>query len=80
MFFRELPEPLLTFDCYKVLINTPLDVQSMKTILKNIPEPNQKLMKYLSSFVCAIAQYESVNKMGLSNLAIVFGPNLIYPR
>jgi len=80
MFFRELPEPLLTFDCYKLLINAPLDVQSMKTLLQNIPQPNQKLMKYLSNFVCSIASYENVNKMGLSNLAIVFGPNLIYAR
>jgi len=81
MFFRELPEPLLTYDGYKPFVSMSVtDVSTVKAFVKHIPKPNQVLMKYLASFLCSIASYESVNKMTLSNLATVFGPNLLYPR
>ena len=57
-----------------------LDVESLRYFVKTIPRPNQVLLKYLSSFLCSIASYEAFNKMSLSNLATVFGPNLLYPR
>jgi hypothetical protein len=31
-------------------------------------------------FTLKVAQHESVNKMGISNLAIVFSPNLLRPK
>jgi len=81
MFFRELPEPLLTFEAYQPIIQIQaLDVANVRAVIQKIPLPNQKLIKYLASFVCSIAQYEHLNKMGLNNLATVFGPNLIYAK
>eukprot|EP01119_Soliformovum_irregulare_P003865 TRINITY_DN14913_c0_g1_i1.p1 TRINITY_DN14913_c0_g1~~TRINITY_DN14913_c0_g1_i1.p1 ORF type:complete len:743 (+),score=254.87 TRINITY_DN14913_c0_g1_i1:55-2283(+) len=80
MFFRELPEPLLTFDLYTTITTSNLDIPTMKAILKNIPESNRVLLKYLAIFLTQVAASESKNKMGLANLATVFGPNLLYPR
>eukprot|EP01118_Nematostelium_gracile_P008992 TRINITY_DN3009_c0_g1_i1.p1 TRINITY_DN3009_c0_g1~~TRINITY_DN3009_c0_g1_i1.p1 ORF type:complete len:707 (-),score=234.45 TRINITY_DN3009_c0_g1_i1:74-2194(-) len=80
IFFRELPEPLLTFEAYGPLISSPQDVQTLKKFADGLPQANRVLMKYLASFLHGIAQYESQNKMGVNNLATVFGPNLLYPR
>lgn len=47
-------------------------------ILQKLPEDNYKLLKFILKFLCQIIDRKDLNKMTSSNLAIVFGPNLLW--
>ncbi|XP_075458880.1 rho GTPase-activating protein 8 [Ascaphus truei] len=84
-FLRELPEPLLTFDSYRQIleltsVESSLRVTSCKQIVQTLPEHNYVVLKYLICFLSLISQESIYNKMTPSNLACVFGLNLIWPR
>jgi len=85
LFFREMPEPLLTFILYEDLLVIADDnkeesrVSSLLTILRKLPKTNFALLQFLCKFLVSVSQHSESNKMNISNLAIVFGPNLIRP-
>lgn len=82
-FFRELPEPLLTFDLYDDFIlaaeiSDPQErVSSIFTILKKIPKPNYDLVERLIFHLARVALGENHNRMGPNALAIVFAPCIL---
>ncbi|XP_053575015.1 rho GTPase-activating protein 8 [Bombina bombina] len=83
-FLRELPEPLLTFESYKAIleltsVESCLRVNSCKQILHKLPEQNYVVLKYLLCFLNRLSQESITNKMTCSNLACIFGVNLIWP-
>ena len=83
-FFRDLTEPLLTFDLYEEIVGFltwPKEERprNVKQILREkLPEANYELFKYLVEFLVKVMECEDLNKMTSSNLAIVFGPNLLW--
>ncbi|KAL3173432.1 hypothetical protein MRX96_042096 [Rhipicephalus microplus] len=85
-FLRELEEPLLTFDLYDdVMSFQELDqseklVQARTLLLERLPEDNYELLKYIVEFLAKVIDRSDLNKMTASNLAIVFGPNLLWSR
>ncbi|CAH2230158.1 jg12504 [Pararge aegeria aegeria] len=82
-FFRELPEPLLTFDLYDDFIlaaeiTDPQErVSSIFTILKKLPKPNYDLVERLIFHLARVALHEDRNRMGPNALAIVFAPCIL---
>ncbi|XP_054878052.1 rho GTPase-activating protein 8-like isoform X1 [Poeciliopsis prolifica] len=84
-FLRELPEPLLTFRVYGQVLEL-LDVESSlratrcKQIVESLPEHNFIVLKFLLCFLNMVSQQSLSNKMSASNLACVFGVNLVWPR
>ncbi|XP_052752364.1 unconventional myosin-IXb-like isoform X3 [Galleria mellonella] len=82
-FFRELPEPLLTFDLYDDFIlaaeiSDPQErVSSIFTILKKLPKPNFDLVERLIFHLARVALGEDHNRMGPNALAIVFAPCIL---
>ncbi|XP_054286933.1 unconventional myosin-IXa-like isoform X1 [Macrosteles quadrilineatus] len=80
-FLREMPEPLLTFDCYEDFLraaNLPEDsVSSLFAILRRLPKPNYHLMERLIFHLARVASHEDVNRMNSSALAIVFAPCIL---
>ncbi|XP_047532848.1 unconventional myosin-IXAa-like isoform X2 [Vanessa atalanta] len=82
-FFRELPEPLLTFDLYDDFIlaaeiSDPQErVSSIFTILKKLPKPNYDLVERLIFHLARVALGENHNRMGPNALAIVFAPCIL---
>ncbi|XP_071388960.1 rho GTPase-activating protein 8-like [Centroberyx affinis] len=83
-FLRELPEPLLTFPMYDqvldiVKVESSLRVTRCKEIVESLPEHNFIVLKYLLSFLHMVSLESIVNKMSPSNLACVFGVNLLWP-
>ncbi|XP_013169828.1 PREDICTED: unconventional myosin-IXa-like isoform X4 [Papilio xuthus] len=82
-FFRELPEPLLTFDLYDDFIlaaeiTDPQErVSSIFTILKKLPKPNFDLVERLIFHLARVALGEHHNRMGPNALAIVFAPCIL---
>ncbi|KXJ70624.1 hypothetical protein RP20_CCG022909, partial [Aedes albopictus] len=86
-FLRELEEPLLTYELYDDIVQfaewTTEEQRSrnVKQILREkLPEENYELFKYIVEFLGKIMERKDFNKMTSSNLAIVFGPNLIWPK
>ncbi|XP_029018793.2 rho GTPase-activating protein 8-like isoform X1 [Betta splendens] len=84
-FLRELPEPLLTFRVYSHVqqlldVESSLRVSRCKQIVESLPEHNFIVTKYLLCFLHMVSQESIVNKMSPSNLACVFGVNLVWPR
>uniref|UniRef100_A0A8C6KS15 Rho-GAP domain-containing protein n=1 Tax=Nothobranchius furzeri TaxID=105023 RepID=A0A8C6KS15_NOTFU len=80
-FFKELPEPLLTFDLYNDFI-TPSDimniVQELREQLQRLPLYCYKTLQHLVSHLQKVSENYD-NKMSPSNLGIVFGPTLLRP-
>lgn len=79
-FLREMPEPLLTFECYENFItaanlaNETDRVTTLYDILKKLPTPNYDLMERLMFHLARVALHEDVNRMNAASLAIVFAP------
>ncbi|XP_074644826.1 rho GTPase-activating protein 8-like isoform X2 [Tubulanus polymorphus] len=86
-FLRELPEPILTFDLYDAVIRIPSFsepkkrvTETRRLIVDELPDDNYEVLKYVISFLTMVKENSEKNKMTSQNLAIVFGPNLIWPR
>lgn len=85
LWFRELPEPLLTWELYHQFIDvSKIENDRLRHIrlherVNELPDPNYATLKYLMGHLDKVAQRESSNQMSVSNLAIVFGPNLLSP-
>lgn len=47
---------------------------------EKLPVENYELFKYIVEFLVQIMDRKDFNKMTSSNLAIVFGPNLVWSR
>ncbi|XP_007531979.2 rho GTPase-activating protein 8 [Erinaceus europaeus] len=83
-FLRELPQPLLTVKAYKQIlaitsVESSLRVAHCRQIVQSLPEHNYTVLSYLMGFLHTVSQESIVNKMNSSNLACVFGLNLIWP-
>ncbi|CAH8650781.1 unnamed protein product [Schistosoma rodhaini] len=85
-FLRELTEPLLTFELYDEILNTSgLGAKekvalAKKLILMKLPDDNYEILNFLIRFLTEVTTYSQQNKMNAANLAVVFGPSLIWSR
>lgn len=83
-FLRELPEPILTSQIYDHVqsigtVESSLRVTRCKQLMQRLPEHNYIVVKHLICFLNMVSQQSIFNKMNPSNLASVFGVNLIWP-
>ncbi|XP_069821475.1 rho GTPase-activating protein 1 [Dendropsophus ebraccatus] len=84
-FLRELPEPLLTFNLYSYVvgfssIEQENRVESTRETLKTLPEENYEVLRFLICFLVEVSARSDENKMTNTNLAVVFGPNLLWAK
>lgn len=87
LYFRELPEPLLTYRLYSRLLeimdSAGKDKKSVtKQVLKEIktiPEANLKILKYVLIFLNEVSKHEK-NMMKEENLSICWGPTVFRPK
>ena len=86
LFFRELPESLLTFSLYSHFIQavkletTKSKLESILNLCLQLPDLNLHVLIYLMHFLKQITLQETHNKMNSFNLAVCFAPNIIYTR
>uniref|UniRef100_A0A8C8ZR87 SH3 domain binding protein 1 n=1 Tax=Prolemur simus TaxID=1328070 RepID=A0A8C8ZR87_PROSS len=84
-YLRELPEPLMTFDLYDdwmqaaSLKEPGARLQALQEVCSRLPPQNLSNLRYLMKFLARLAEEQEVNKMTPSNIAIVLGPNLLWP-
>ncbi|XP_045123638.1 rho GTPase-activating protein 12-like isoform X3 [Portunus trituberculatus] len=88
LFFRELKEPLIPYEIYDDFIRATgseyrrMNQQADKLMkaVNKLPVENRDTLKLLMQHLLRVSEYESENRMSLSNLAIVFGPCLMWPK
>ncbi|KAB0350437.1 hypothetical protein FD754_015294 [Muntiacus muntjak] len=84
-YLRELPEPLMTFDLYDdwmraaSLKEPGARLEALQEVCSRLPHENLSNLRYLMKFLAQLAEEQEVNKMTPSNIAIVLGPNLLWP-
>ena len=54
-------------------------LQNMKGMLGNMPEANQRVLKFVIGLLVRLSEVED-NKMGATNLATCFGANILRPK
>lgn len=85
MYFRELPNPLCTYQLYDNFVDAiqsrsegeEVRLQLMKETVQKLPPPHYRTLKYLSTHLNKISRYSDNTGMTDRNLAIVWAPNLL---
>uniref|UniRef100_G1RXT8 SH3 domain binding protein 1 n=1 Tax=Nomascus leucogenys TaxID=61853 RepID=G1RXT8_NOMLE len=54
-------------------------LQALQEVCSRLPPENLSNLRYLMKFLARLAEEQEVNKMTPSNIAIVLGPNLLWP-
>lgn len=89
LYFRMLPEPMLGYSLYVPIVDVmrpsdmelPVRISKLREeLLRWTPPFALKVLRYLLAFLRDIAKEGESNKMHSANLAIVFGPTLLWPK
>lgn len=55
-------------------------VTKFRDIVRNLTKPNKDTLQALLGHLLRVAKYAEYNRMMIPNLAIVFGPTLMWPQ
>ncbi|XP_065560382.1 GTPase-activating protein CdGAPr-like isoform X3 [Artemia franciscana] len=83
MYFRELPNPLCTYQLYDKFVEAVQqeDDESrllcMRSVVMQLPPPHYRTLEYLMRHLFHVAENSSLTGMTAKNLAIVWAPNLL---
>uniref|UniRef100_A0A8C7LT13 Rho GTPase activating protein 33 n=1 Tax=Oncorhynchus mykiss TaxID=8022 RepID=A0A8C7LT13_ONCMY len=80
LYFRELPNPLLTYQLYdKFAVKMTDDERMVKVhdVIQQLPPPHYRTLEYLIRHLAGLATCSGETSMHIKNLAIVWAPNLL---
>ncbi|XP_031329865.1 GTPase-activating protein CdGAPr isoform X2 [Photinus pyralis] len=91
MYFRELPNPLCTYQLYQSFVSAVQGCNSinrnsftdhdrllkMREAVQKLPPPHYRTLEYLMKHLSRVAQHGSSTGMTTRNIAIVWAPNLL---
>eukprot|EP01100_Stratorugosa_tubuloviscum_P006525 TRINITY_DN280_c0_g2_i12.p1 TRINITY_DN280_c0_g2~~TRINITY_DN280_c0_g2_i12.p1 ORF type:complete len:305 (+),score=136.79 TRINITY_DN280_c0_g2_i12:3-917(+) len=83
LYFRQLPDPLLTRHLYDNFIgckdveDVNLKLMTVQRIIFRLPEAHLNVLRLMLPFLRAIADQSESNKMDAKNLGLIFGPILM---
>ncbi|XP_037872333.1 WW domain-containing protein tag-325 isoform X2 [Bombyx mori] len=84
LFFRELKEPLIPYSLFhRVLAACSIKpreakIKEFREIIQALPQCNRDTLKFLLEHLLRVQQYSEKNRMHIANLAIVFGPTILW--
>ncbi|KAM4050321.1 protein FAM13A isoform 2-T2 [Anomaloglossus baeobatrachus] len=85
LFLREMPDGVISTAMLPRFIQIYQESgcdahreNSLKELIKELPDTHYTLLKYLCHFLTQMVQHHSENKMNVYNLATVFGPNCFH--
>ncbi|XP_034865852.1 rho GTPase-activating protein 30 isoform X2 [Mirounga leonina] len=82
-YFRELPDPLLTYRLYDKFADAvgvqlePERLIKILEVLRELPVPNYRTLEFLMRHLVHMASFSAQTNMHARNLAIVWAPNLL---
>ncbi|KAM9032420.1 rho GTPase-activating protein 31 [Sarcophilus harrisii] len=84
LYFRELPNPLLTYELYEkftqAVSHCPEEegqLARIQNVIQELPPPHYRTLEYLIRHLTHIASFSSKTNMHTRNLALVWAPNLL---
>ncbi|XP_075053484.1 rho GTPase-activating protein 31 isoform X2 [Mixophyes fleayi] len=83
LYFRELPNPLLTYQLYTKFteaVSCTVDgdqLSRIQNVIEELPPSHYRTLEYLSKHLTHIASFSSTTNMHIRNLALVWAPNLL---
>ncbi|KAF5304225.1 hypothetical protein FQR65_LT08032 [Abscondita terminalis] len=91
MYFRELPNPLCTYQLYQSFVSAVQGCNNinrnsftdhdrllkMREAVQKLPPPHYRTLEYLMKHLSRVAQHGSSTGMTTRNIAIVWAPNLL---
>lgn len=83
LYFRELPNPLLTYELYEkfteAVSHCPEESQlaRIQNVIQELPPPHYRTLEYLIRHLAHIASFSCKTNMHARNLALVWAPNLL---
>ncbi|NWU97896.1 RHG31 protein, partial [Upupa epops] len=83
LYFRELPNPLLTYELYKKFTEAvsrfPEDEQlaRIQNVIQELPPSHYRTLEYLIKHLTHLASFSNTTNMHTRNLALVWAPNLL---
>ncbi|PIK40005.1 Rho GTPase-activating protein 27 [Apostichopus japonicus] len=86
LFFRELPEPLFTYDAYDRFIqcstnnDTKSRIKRLRELLHGLPKEHKDTIYTLFAHFQRVIEQGEKNRMKAQNIAIVFGPTLMWSK
>eukprot|EP01104_Vermistella_antarctica_P021319 TRINITY_DN956_c0_g1_i1.p1 TRINITY_DN956_c0_g1~~TRINITY_DN956_c0_g1_i1.p1 ORF type:complete len:667 (-),score=93.34 TRINITY_DN956_c0_g1_i1:103-2103(-) len=82
--FRDLPDPLLTYELYPSWITASavtegdeVRLECIRSVLKQLPLGNRACLNRLIEFLIRVVANHKVNQMNSTNISIVFTPNIL---
>ncbi|CAL8373802.1 unnamed protein product [Gadus morhua 'NCC'] len=83
LYFRELPNPLLTYQLYERFsdaVSASTDEERLAKIhnvIQQLPPPHYRSLEFLMRHLSRLATFSPITNMHTKNLAIVWAPNLL---
>ncbi|XP_007442797.1 rho GTPase-activating protein 31, partial [Python bivittatus] len=83
LYFRELPNPLLTYELYKKFTEAiscfpeKEQLAQIQNVIQELPPSHYRTLEYLSKHLALLASFSSMTNMHTRNLALVWAPNLL---
>ncbi|MBN3302539.1 RHG32 protein, partial [Amia calva] len=83
LYFRELPNPLLTYQLYEKFsdaVSAATDEERLikiHDVIQQLPPPHYRTLEFLMRHLSHLAAYSYITNMHSKNLAIVWAPNLL---
>ncbi|NXX89087.1 RHG31 protein, partial [Centropus bengalensis] len=83
LYFRELPNPLLTYELYnkftEAVSRFPEDEQlaRIQNVIQELPPSHYRTLEYLIKHLTHLASFSNMTNMHTRNLALVWAPNLL---
>ncbi|KAM7412926.1 hypothetical protein PAMA_020354 [Pampus argenteus] len=86
LYFRELPNPLLTYQLYdrfSEAVSAATDEERLvkiHNVIQQLPPPHYRTLEFLMRHLSHLATFSPITSMHTKNLAIVWAPNLLRSR
>uniref|UniRef100_A0A6Q2Y1T8 Rho GTPase activating protein 32a n=1 Tax=Esox lucius TaxID=8010 RepID=A0A6Q2Y1T8_ESOLU len=83
LYFRELPNPLLTYQLYERFseaVSAATDEERLvkiHNVIQQLPPPHYRTLEFLMRHLFQLATFSPITNMHTKNLAIVWAPNLL---
>lgn len=83
LYFRELPNPLLTYELYQKFTDAVSvkeeheQLKNIQHVIKELPSPHFRTLEYLVKHLAHLATLSHQTNMHTRNLALVWAPNLL---
>lgn len=85
-YFRKLPNPLITYEVYELVIDSgevnPISarIELLQKSLDELPSVHREVLKFLIFHLQRVVRFQDKNLMTFENIAVVFAPTIMRPE